>query len=515
MVGRQARTTVALDQALAQASSYIIRRMKSRMKSRLLSRFTCAQAMLLGLLASISCIRRAGPVQGSTQVVPILAATVTLVQAERHQTLEGFGASIAWYQSTIVPKSPPGVFQLLFPDLGLDILRFRNRYQRMTKPEDNNIAEDVEILQKATAALGHRPKILLSAWSPPASLKASGKEDCNGNKDCTLAKEGGQFAYEKFADWWRDSIVHYRSVGIAPDWVSLENEPSFIPPGWEGCKFEPTETADYPGYDKALAAFHAKIATLPNPPKILGPEVLGIHNRLLHNYVAAMNLDLVDGVAHHIYEKGSDGIWDWKDPGPDSFIDEMQAVAQLTSKPLFQTEFQTDEDRGYLGGFETAWLIHNSLVEEGVVAFLYWDLVWNEGGGMVSMGRNGPEPRDQYYSVRHYARYTDPGDVRVGAKADAPAIRASAFLSPAGDRLTAIVLNTGKEPADVRIDFGDFKVAKSEIYRTVYLPGLGDKPPTTKPKSDTWVALGGLPENHAIPMPARSVATVVLSARAP
>jgi glucuronoarabinoxylan endo-1,4-beta-xylanase len=511
MVGRQARTTVVPDQALAQGSSYIIR----RMTSRLLSRSTRAQTLLLtaALLVGASCIRRTGPIQGSVQPPPVLAATVTLVPAERHQVLEGFGASIAWYQSTIVPNPPPGVFQLLFPDLGLDILRLRNRYQRMIKPEDNNIAEDVEILQKATAALGHRPKIMLSSWSPPASLKASGKEDCNGNKDCTLAKEGGQFVYEKFADWWRDSIVHYQSLGIAPDWITIENELSFIPPGWEGCKFEPTETAEYPGYDKALTAVHAKLAALPNRPRILGPEVLGIHHGLLRNYLAAMNMDLVDGVAHHIYEKGSDGIWDWKDPGPDSFIGEMQAAAQLTNKPLFQTEFQTDDDRGYLGGFETAWLIHNSLVEEGVVAFLYWDLVWKEGGGMVSMGRNGPEPRDQYYSVRHYARYTEPGDVRVGAKADAAAIRASAFLSPAGDRLTAIVLNTGKAPADVRIDFGDFKVAKSEIYRTVYLPGLGDKPPVTKPKSDTWVALGGLPENHAIALPARSVATVVLVGR--
>ena len=193
----------------------------------------------------------------------------------------------------------------------------------------------------------------------------------------------------------------------------------------------------------------------------------------------------------------------------------MQAVAQLTRKPLFQTEFGTEDDHGYLGGFETAWLIHNSLVEEGVAAFLYWDLIWKEGGGMVSMGSGGPAPRDQYYSVRHYARYTDPGDVRVGANADALAIRASAFLSPAGDRLTAILLNTGKVPADVRIDFGGFQVAKSEIYRTVYLPGLGDKPPTTKPKSDTWIALGSLPENHAIALPARSVATVVLSTRAP
>jgi hypothetical protein len=68
-------------------------------------------------------------------------------------------------------------------------------------------------------------------------LKANGKEDCAGDRDCTLAKENGRFVYEKFADFWRDSLVHYAQLGIVPDWVSIENEPSFIPLSWEGCKF--------------------------------------------------------------------------------------------------------------------------------------------------------------------------------------------------------------------------------------------------------------------------------------
>ncbi len=63
----------------------------------------------------------------------------------------------------------------------------------------------------------------------------------------------------------------------------------------------------------------------------------------------------------------------------------MRGVAAATTKPLWQTEFQTDEDKGIDGGFETAWLIHLSLAEEGVVAFLYWNLVWNFPGGLVSV----------------------------------------------------------------------------------------------------------------------------------
>lgn len=459
------------------------------------------------LLLAGACIRRPAPVAGPSAAKPAVFASLTILPGARRQTLEGFGASLAWYQDKLVPNPPPGIYQALFPDLGLDILRLRNRYRRTIKPEDGNIAQDVEILQKATQALGHRPKVMLSSWSPPAALKANGQEDCKGNADCTLAKENGHFAYEKFADFWRDSLVHYESLGIVPDWVSIENEPSFIPPSWEGCKFEATETNDYPGYDKALAAVYAKLRTLPHPPKMLGPEVLGIHNGLLQKFVKAMNVDLVDGIAHHLYEKGSDNIWDWKDPGPDSFLDEMQAAAQVTDKPLFQTEFQTDEDHGYLGGFETAWLIHNSLVEEGVAAFLYWDLIWGDGGGLVSMERQGPRLRDQYYSLRHYARFTDPGDVRVDTKSDIPAVRASAFLSPAKNRLTLIVLNTGKAAADVGVNAGEFRVVDSAIYRTVYLPARSANLP---PASETWLSLGELPASHVVPLPARSIATVVL-----
>jgi len=478
---------------------------------------TVAAAGAAGLVGGAACIIHPGPPPPPTQKMsaaaslPPYAAVVTLDPAERHQTLAGFGASIAWYQGKLVPTPPDGAYQMLFPDLGLDILRLRNRQGRVVKREDGNVAEDVEIYRKATAALGHAPKVLLSSWSPPATLKANKAEDCHGNADCTLAKENGRFVYDKFAEWWRTSVAYYQSQGIDPDWISIENEPSFLPPSWEGCKFDPTETADYPGYDKALAAVHAALAKLPKPPAMIGPEVLGIHHGLLEKYVKPMNLDLVAGIAHHIYEKGDDNVWDYLDPGPDSFIGEMQAAAKLgtaAGKPLFQTEFGTEGDGGTLGGFETALLIHHSLVEEGVVAFLWWDLYWVHGGGLVDIDKRPLAPRDQYYSLRHYARFTNPGDVRVGAKSDAPAkIRVSAFRSAASDRLTAIIVNSGDQSADVRIDVGGSGPAgggASVVFRTVY------RPPGS---SETWKEMGPLPANGVVPLPGRSIATVVWGKR--
>jgi glucuronoarabinoxylan endo-1,4-beta-xylanase len=446
-----------------------------------------------------SCIKRGAPSGAPEEGAR--SALVTLSPAERHQTLEGFGASIAFQIERAVGNPPHGLYQALFPDLGLDVLRFRNRYQRSER-DDRDLAQEVEILRRATQALGYRPKVMLSSWSPPAILKANRAERCRGNADCTLKKVDGRFVYGQFADYWYDSLKRYASLGIEPDYVTIQNEPDFIPPDWEGCKFEPTETAVYPGYDRALEAVYQRVSTLPTSPKLLGPEVVGVHNNKVQNYTKAMNLDLVYGVAHHLYEKGDDGVWDWRTPGPDSYVEPMKGAAKAAgAKPLFQTEFQTDEDHGTDGGFETAWLIHNSLVEESVAAFFYWDLVWQPKGGLVSVEGARYTLRDQYYSMKHYARYTDPGDVRIGARADSGDIKVSAFLSTTGSRMTVVVLNVGRQQIDARLDLGGFGVDTSAIFRTTYRPGA----------SEVWSELGALPATGVVPLPPRSVATVVLT----
>src|SRR5262249_11670051 len=157
------------------------------------------------------------------------------------------------------------------------------------------------------------------------------------------------------------------------------------------------------------------------------------------------------------------------------------------------------DDHGTLGGFETALLTHHSLVEEGVVAFLWWDLYWVGDGGLVNIDKRPLHRRDQYYSMRHYARFTDPGDLRVGGNSDAPdKIRATAFVSPRGDRLTAIIINSGDQTADVHIATSAGAPAgsgNSAVYRTVY----------RAPKSETWQELGALPATGVVQLPGRSI----------
>ncbi len=443
-----------------------------------------------------------GPQEGAVDYdtgEPGVAGQVTLDLERRHQTLDGFGAAVAWYQDRITGKTPADLYDTLFPKLGIDIIRFRNRFQRLEE-SDRNTKQEIEIFERATEAYGYRPMLLLSSWSPPAAIKKSGQERCKSNEDCTLKKRGGTFVYDEFAQYWIDSLEYYRKLGLDPDFVSIQNEPSFIPPDWEGCKFTADETDEYPGYGKALDRVYEALQKVENPPRMIGPEVLGIHYDRVQKYLAHIDSRQLYAVAHHLYERGDDGIWDWRYPGPQSFVDEMMDVGATTHMPLWQSEFGTDEDKGYDGGFETAWLIHASLVDEGISGFIYWDLIWDGNRGLVGMLGRRPLVRDQYFSMRHFARYTDPGYRRVHTMNENDQLRSSAWISPDGKRLAVVVLNTGEQLLDVSVDFDSFAPAKAETFRTTYRPR----------ESDRWRSLGSAGHGSVLRMPGRSVATIAL-----
>ena len=104
--------------------------------------------------------------------------SVMVDTAVSHQTLVGFGAATA-YQDFLLSGRTDDIYQVLFVDSGLDILRLGNWYQNQssttTTASPFSDAAAVEIVQKAAAARGGTPpKILMSAWTPPAYLKSNG-----------------------------------------------------------------------------------------------------------------------------------------------------------------------------------------------------------------------------------------------------------------------------------------------------------------------------------------------------
>jgi O-glycosyl hydrolase len=149
-----------------------------------------------------------------------VASVASVNVAETHQTMEGFGASIAWWYGELFshPKKEE-IYSLIFSDLGVDILRLRNIYGKSTRFD---IFE--EIVNKMYFYSDNTPSILLTSWTPPVDLKSNN----NLNNGGTLKKENGQYVYGKFAKYWIDALNAYNAVGIQPTYISIQNEPSYV-----------------------------------------------------------------------------------------------------------------------------------------------------------------------------------------------------------------------------------------------------------------------------------------------
>ncbi|HYH03635.1 MAG TPA: hypothetical protein VEC37_11070, partial [Bacillota bacterium] len=265
----------------------------------------------------------------SMAFVPRLNAATYMVSVDpgtTYQTLDGFGAATAWYTNWVTTHpNKAELYKILFNELGLDIIRFRNTYG--SRNGASFAPDEPEIVQQANLSLGHPIKVLISSWTPPSDLKANGT--LNGG---TLVKENGAFPYSKFADYWYNSLVAYANKGISPDYISIQNEPDYENTGWETCIFKPVEDANYPGYNKALDAVYQRVQSLTNRPKLLGPEACGLDSTL-GTYTDNMDLSKVYGICHHLYNGGNGD-------SPDSFISNMKSYgSRYKGKPIFQTEY--------------------------------------------------------------------------------------------------------------------------------------------------------------------------------
>jgi glucuronoarabinoxylan endo-1,4-beta-xylanase len=441
----------------------------------------------------------AGPMQ--------VAVTVTVDTTSVHQTMVGFGASLVYEVNFLSDRNVPSddIYQVLFADLGLDVLRVANWYQNQVETGASTSTPfsdtaGVKVVQNATAALGHAPKILMSSWSPPSFLKNTGDTKDGG----TLVKQGTAFAYGPFADWWVAALGAYAGQAVVPDYLSIQNEPDFTAT-YESCRFDATEGTNA-GYGKAVDAVYGALGTAGLAAKIIAPEISGIARNKVQSYLAQVPAGEAAVVAHHLYNGGATGV----DPAPDSFAAAMagvEATAAADGLPIFMTEFSPTSPTM----FDTAWMIHDAVVNEGVSAYLYWELVWQAPAvgspptGLVTLESpygtfatpKGYTINDIYYALKHFSKWVDPDFVRVDAASTASGVKASAYVSPDGTSLTVVVLNADPATHTLSVDPGTFAFGTATAYRS-----------SGSTERTAQVPLG---DGNSIDLPAQSIVTLTFT----
>jgi glucuronoarabinoxylan endo-1,4-beta-xylanase len=429
-------------------------------------------------------------------------ASVSVDDTQRFQSLVGIGAGIGYVLDEIVqhPRKA-ALFDSAFSDSGLTLLRLRNRYGQ---EGEEDLGSTSEIITAAAERLGQTPTIILNSASPPGSLKANGSNYCDGNPDtCTLITlADGTFDYAGLANHWRASLDAYALAGIEPDYISIQNNPDWVPDagnGNEACRFLPTEgtatvTTDsgdievrYPGYAEALDAVLSQLAGLATVPGIAAPETTGFSE--VADYLAALDMANVDAIAHHLYQTDLGNL-------DLAALAELGDLGEQDQRPLFQSEMYADP-------LTTAVLLHAALAVEGAAMYVHNGFVATaalaepDQASLVSLTDDDFVIGDVYHILRHYSGHIAPGWVRVAADSDVEDLLASAWISPEEDALVVVLTNAAQTERAVQLDLNRDDTATTEVTRTV-LGGI-----------ERSAELGALPAEGIVTVPGESIVTVV------
>lgn len=223
----------------------------------------------------------------------------TIDLSATHQTIEGFGASGAWWaQSVGAWENADEIISLLYDEedgIGLDIYRYNlgagsrdindttmyiddERTSCFLQPNGTyNWNNDANAMQALSIARSHNPdlKVTLFANSPPVYMTTNGKAYVSPDASSNIAKS----RYQDYANYIVACAEHFIDSGYNVNEVSPINEPEWGWNGWvldngdvscgqEGCHW---------GYSEALDFYNNyMVPTLKNSSKCNGTVGLSV-----------------------------------------------------------------------------------------------------------------------------------------------------------------------------------------------------------------------------------------------
>ncbi len=436
------------------------------------------------------------------------AASVTIDPSATQQEVVGFGGGSVYYQGWITAlgsKTQEALYDTAFTGLNLSLLRVGNWLQDESKGVS---ADDITIVQAAKKRQGNKLKIEMSSWSAPSSLKQSGSvngKDGSSKSDNTLktstSDKYGKYVYSDFAAWWKRSIDAYKAAGIAPDYISFQNEPD-MNADYEETLFDPTETAEVAGYKEALNAVYDAVH---GSTKILGPEPLGIGYSNFQKYTKELDESKLDGYAYHLYHAGDGNDNSGNNYlAPENFRKSMKAIGTTygsKGKPIIMTEFcnmldkTREEDMVGL-----AHIMQIGFTDGKLGGYIAWELFWGEGRGQLlgvctegwgSCKKDEIVVGPEYHAMRHYSKFVNPGWKVISATTTEADLKTVAF-SNNSDSISVIIVNTGKN---------EIKLDNPEI------PGFGVA--TAVQSKENGLKSKVITASSCTVLPARSVTTLV------
>ena len=414
------------------------------------------------------------------------APKIFVDETETYQSIEGFGASFTDSAAYLLnEKVPPSQLNAVMTNLfshtngigvsfvrnpmgASDITRFDYSYDDMpagqTDPNLTNFSishdlVDIVPLVKQAKQINPQLKIMANPWSPPGWMKTS---------DSMVGGFLLSSDYAPFANYFVKYIQAYAAQGISIDYISMQNEPLFLPSNYPGmclpatvtdttCGTSPTdETTAIQNELAALSAagLSTKILIYDHnwdrpdyPQTVLSNSQIAGSNQIAgiawHGYggtPGAMSTLHITYPSLGNYEtEHSGGTWVSDQVKAD--FEEITQVMRNWGKSYVKWSLALDQNHGpNTGGCSTC----NPLVTV------------SESSGAVTYDID-------YYTLGQYSKFVLPGAVRVYSS-NAPGFVSVAFKNPDGSKVL-VAYNEGRSPTSFQAVWG----AQSFSYS---LPGL-------------------------------------------
>lgn len=424
---------------------------------------------------------------------------ITIDPASIKQQMIGFGGALTWYSNWVTANNKVNeIADLMFTDLGIDIIRFKNWYYPDNYPTDKTTttmsADGSNAAWNATNALytlatqrNPNIKILFSSWGPPTSLKSNGKLS-----EGTLKKDSsGLFMYDAFAQYWSDVLDN---VPFYPDYISIQNEPTFVTPGWTTSQWLNVETSSLPDYNRGFNKVYDKIKSRTHAPVMVCPESQDISTFVSFATNLATNSNC-GMYAFHPYNVNASTT-------TGTITSSLQSVGNFSTKPILMTEFSDNLD-----WFNTALFIQRALLYANISGYVYWKLAWytpstGTDTGMISIASANSTSAYTvtpfYYLIKHFSKHIDVGYHRVETSSSNSSLITTAFVSPDNSKMTIVVVNGSTTQAKVYFDAtgktvtsisADQSISGSSYYKPVTVTSPA-KSVTLPANSITTVVLG-------------------------
>jgi O-glycosyl hydrolase len=321
----------------------------------------------------------------------------------------------------------------------------------------HDMRDIIPVLMQAKQ-LNPQIKIMANPWSPPGWMKTS--NNMIGGSLLTSM-------YDPFAQYFVKYIQAYKAAEITIDYVSLQNEPLFVPTSYPGMCMPATSASNdcMSSTDQQTALFSHVLRALTTAgltTKVLVYDHNWDRGDCPQNVLIAnqANLSQIAGVAWHGYGGA---------PGVMTVIHNMfPTIGQYETE---HSGFVTNSDQASIDFPE---IIQN--MRNWARAFVKWSLALDENQGPHTGGCSTCSPivtvnsssgnitySIEYYTLGHFSKYVLPGANRVYSS-NSQGIVTAAFVNPASDKVL-VAYNTSSTTQT-------FEVVWSSQSFTYTLPAL-------------------------------------------